>query len=96
MPLPLCVVDAFTREAFRGNPAAVCLPGPDATTAWMQSVAAELNLSETAFAVPLRAGHWRLRWFTQGRSGLVRPRHPRYSARLVGSGRCARLTASVL
>jgi PhzF family phenazine biosynthesis protein len=64
MPLPLCVVDAFTREAFRGNPAAVCLPGSDATTAWMQSVAAELNLSETAFAVPLSEGRWRLRWFT--------------------------------
>lgn len=64
MPLPLCVVDAFTREAFRGNPAAVCLPGPDATSSWMQSVAAELSLSETAFAVPLSAGRWRLRWFT--------------------------------
>ena len=64
MPLPLCVVDAFTREAFRGNPAAVCLPGPDASSAWMQSVAAELNLSETAFAVPLSESRWRLRWFT--------------------------------
>lgn len=64
MPLPLCVVDAFTQEAFRGNPAAVCLPGPKATSSWMQSVAAELNLSETAFAIPLGPGRWRLRWFT--------------------------------
>lgn len=64
MPLPLCVVDAFTREAFRGNPAAVCLPGLEATSSWMQSVAAELNLSETAFAIPLEPGRWRLRWFT--------------------------------
>lgn len=64
MPLPLCVVDAFTREAFSGNPAAVCLPGPDATSTWMQSVAAELNLSETAFATPLTPGRWQLRWFT--------------------------------
>lgn len=64
MPLPLGVVDAFTRERFRGNPAAVCLPGPEAATGWMQSVAAELNLSETAFATPLGPGRWRLRWFT--------------------------------
>lgn len=64
MPLPLGVVDAFTRERFRGNPAAVCLPGPDATARWMQSVAAELNLSETAFATRLGPGQWRLRWFT--------------------------------
>lgn len=64
MPLPLCVVDAFTQEAFRGNPAAVCLPGLEPTSSWMQSVAAELNLSETAFAIPLGPGRWRLRWFT--------------------------------
>lgn len=64
MPLPLGVVDAFTRERFRGNPAAVCLPPPDASADWMQSVAAELNLSETAFATRLGPGRWRLRWFT--------------------------------
>jgi PhzF family phenazine biosynthesis protein len=55
--------DAFTTEPFRGNPAAVCLlenPRPDA---WMQALAGEMNLSETAF--PLREGAaWRLRWFT--------------------------------
>lgn len=63
MNLPICVVDAFATERFRGNPAAVCLlPGP-AEPSWMQQVAAELNLSETAFVVPRPAG-WGLRWFT--------------------------------
>lgn len=56
-------VDAFTREVFRGNPAAICpLEGwlPEAT---MQSIATENNLSETAFFV--REGNgYRLRWFT--------------------------------
>ncbi|MYV96877.1 PhzF family phenazine biosynthesis isomerase [Streptomyces sp. SID3343] len=62
------VVDAFTDRPFRGNPAGVCLP--DAAhaedVAWMQSVAAELNHSETAFAVPSTHGEadFALRWFT--------------------------------
>ncbi len=63
MPLPLFQVDAFTDEAFRGNPAAVCLLGSDAPEAWMQCVAAEMNLSETAFLAPHPDGY-RLRWFT--------------------------------
>lgn len=63
MKIPVCVVDAFASERFRGNPAAVCrLPAP-ASAEWMQSVAAEMNLSETAFVVPRRDG-WGLRWFT--------------------------------
>lgn len=58
-------VDAFTRVPFAGNPAAVCvLPGP-ASDSWMQAVAKEMNLSETAF---LRRrsedGGFDLRWFT--------------------------------
>lgn len=63
------VIDAFTDRPFAGNPAAVCLlPGdrwPDER--WMQAVAAEMNLSETAFAhrLPLGAeADWALRWFT--------------------------------
>jgi predicted PhzF superfamily epimerase YddE/YHI9 len=58
-------VDAFTSEPFAGNPAAVCvLPGP-ADPAWMQAVAREMNLSETAFAHPLDGERgYRLRWFT--------------------------------
>ena len=63
MSLPLFQVDAFTSRAFAGNPAAVCFleePRPDD---WMQQVAAEMNLSETAFLLPETDG-WRLRWFT--------------------------------
>lgn len=56
-------VDAFTDRPFAGNPAAVCvLPGP-ADERWMQDVAREMNLSETAFLHPEPDG-WRLRWFT--------------------------------
>lgn len=57
------IVDAFTTERFRGNPAAVCvLPGsrPDD---WMRAVAREMNLSETAF-LERRQDGWSLRWFT--------------------------------
>lgn len=57
-------VDAFTDRPFHGNPAGVCvLPAP-AGAAWMQRVAAEMNLSETAFLVPRGAGDFDLRWFT--------------------------------
>ncbi len=60
---PLYQVDSFTAVPFAGNPAAVCLlPGP-AEPAWMQQVAAEMNLSETAFLVRLPDG-FNLRWFT--------------------------------
>lgn len=59
------IVDAFTNEVFRGNPAAVCVmeQWPDET--WMMKVAAENNLSETAFIVKEAAGY-HLRWFTPG------------------------------
>lgn len=63
MPVPCFQVDAFTSEAFRGNPAAVCLLDAPADEPWMQRVAAEMNLSETAFVSP-RAGDFDLRWFT--------------------------------
>ena len=63
MAIPIFQVDAFTEEPFKGNPAGVCLlPGP-AEAGWMQSVAAEMNLAETAFPVPEGDG-FRLRWFT--------------------------------
>ena len=57
-------VDAFTSDAFAGNPAAVCLLAEDRPDAWCQSVAGEMNLSETAFLRPRRDGSYRLRWFT--------------------------------
>jgi PhzF family phenazine biosynthesis protein len=61
--IPCFQVDAFTRRPFAGNPAAVCLLDRGRTARWMQSVAAEMNLSETAFLTPLKNG-FRLRWFT--------------------------------
>ncbi|HET8787518.1 MAG TPA: PhzF family phenazine biosynthesis protein [Actinomycetes bacterium] len=65
MSWPLYQVDAFTDEPFAGNPAAVCLLAADADPAWMQRVAAEMNLPETAFLRPsAEAGRYGLRWFT--------------------------------
>ncbi|MEU8813225.1 PhzF family phenazine biosynthesis protein [Actinoplanes sp. NPDC048796] len=60
------VIDAFTDRAFAGNPAGVCLlDGAGwADEGWMRRVAAELNLSETAFAHRLGGDRWALRWFT--------------------------------
>jgi PhzF family phenazine biosynthesis protein len=63
------IIDAFTDRPFAGNPAAVCLldAGSWPDEAWMQEVAAEMNLSETAFAHPLvnsADADWALRWFT--------------------------------
>ncbi|MEH2123843.1 PhzF family phenazine biosynthesis protein [Nostoc sp.] len=56
-------VDAFTNTPFAGNPAAVCvLPTPE-DDGWMQNVAQEMNLSETAFLVRQDNG-FNLRWFT--------------------------------
>ena len=56
-------VDAFTSEPFRGNPAAVCLLDSERDSGWMQAVAAEMNLSETAFLSRGSSGY-QLRWFT--------------------------------
>lgn len=60
----LLQIDAFTGQAFRGNPAAVCLLEGAAEADWMQNVAMEMNLSETAFVHQLDDGAWALRWFT--------------------------------
>lgn len=57
-------VDAFTDRPFSGNPAAVCVMSQAADARWMQDVAREMNLSETAFLVPGGSGDWDLRWFT--------------------------------
>jgi len=57
-------IDAFTDAPFKGNPAAVCLlDGAGVDDTWMQNVAAEMNLSETAF-VRRQGDDWSLRWFT--------------------------------
>lgn len=64
--LPSFIVDAFTYGDLRGNPAAVVVLEEERDSGWMQAVAAEFNLSETAFLS--RTGpernHWNLRWFT--------------------------------
>lgn len=64
MAIPISVVDAFSEAPFRGNPAGVCLPPTDRDAAWMQAVAAEMNLAETAFLRPRARGEFDLRWFT--------------------------------
>jgi PhzF family phenazine biosynthesis protein len=61
--VPLVQVDAFTGAPFGGNPAAVCLLAGPADETWMQDVAREMNLSETAFLYP-EGTAYRLRWFT--------------------------------
>ncbi|MEX0678683.1 MAG: PhzF family phenazine biosynthesis protein [Pirellulales bacterium] len=62
-PLPLYLVDAFAERPFSGNPAAVCLVDAWPDDAWLQSVAAELKHSETAFVRP-GPKSFDLRWFT--------------------------------
>jgi len=61
--LTITQVDAFTDTPFTGNPAAVCLLPAPRDERWMQSVAREMNLSETAFLVRAADGY-DLRWFT--------------------------------
>ena len=68
MELPIFQVDAFTSEPFKGNPAGVCLLETAAPASWMQNVAAEMNVADTAFLVPRPdaedAAEFDLRWFT--------------------------------
>ena len=65
MAIQLFQVDAFADKPFSGNPAAVCLMTEDKPDQWLQNVAAEMNLSETAFVWRLAdAEGFRLRWFT--------------------------------
>lgn len=63
MSVPILQVDAFANLAFTGNPAAVCLLEEEPSASWMQRVAGEMNLSETAFLWPEGDGY-ALRWFT--------------------------------
>jgi len=98
---PLYQVDAFTAEPFAGNPAAVCLLDGDQDAGWMQAVAAEMNLSETAFLRPAGAGRYGLRWFTPtvevelcGHATLASA-HVLWSEGLAGDGQAVRFdTAS--
>ncbi|MEL6605387.1 MAG: PhzF family phenazine biosynthesis protein [Cyanobacteria bacterium J06614_10] len=63
MELSISQVDAFTDRPFSGNPAAVCITESPLEVPLMQAIAKEMNLSETAFLVPIEGGY-QLRWFT--------------------------------
>jgi PhzF family phenazine biosynthesis protein len=63
MNQPIILVDAFTERPFSGNPASVCILEKLREDSWMQKVAREMNLSETAFLVKRPLGY-DLRWFT--------------------------------
>ncbi|PHS03152.1 MAG: oxidoreductase [Blastopirellula sp.] len=63
MSIPLYQVDSFTHRPFTGNPAAVCMLQQPADALWMQQVAAEMNLAETAFVYPVE-DRFHLQWFT--------------------------------
>lgn len=63
MDIPVFFVDAFSKGPFTGNPAAICPLEEWLPDAIMQSIAAEHNLSETAFVIPLGDDH-HIRWFT--------------------------------
>ncbi|CAN6835173.1 unnamed protein product [Brassica oleracea] len=67
-PVNYFMVDAFTESAFKGNAAAVCILEEDheRDDSWLQSLAAEFNVSETCFVTPISGhnGRFRLRWFT--------------------------------
>ena len=62
--MTVTVVDAFAEHPFEGNPAAVCLLDAPAPEDWMRGLAAEMNLSETAFLTPGDDGAFGLRWLT--------------------------------
>jgi PhzF family phenazine biosynthesis protein len=61
--MKIFTVDAFTAKPFAGNPAAVCLVSGPVSETWMQQVAQEMNLSETAFVYAVKDG-FNLQWFT--------------------------------
>jgi PhzF family phenazine biosynthesis protein len=63
MKIPLFQIDAFTDILFKGNPAGVCPLESWLDDPTLQAIAAENNVSETAFCVK-RTGHYELRWFT--------------------------------
>ncbi len=68
--IPIYQIDAFTDKTFKGNPAAICLISENYSDTTLQKIAAEMNLSETAFLyVPniseiKKLSRFRLRWFT--------------------------------
>jgi PhzF family phenazine biosynthesis protein len=88
-------VDAFTDRPFSGNPAAVCILESAREERWMQAVAGEMNLSETAF-LHRRPDGYRLRWFTPAAEvelcghATLASAHVLWEAGLLGPGEQAR------
>ena len=65
MKISIAIIDAFTNQIFKGNPAATVLVEQFPEDFQMQRIAAEMNLSETAFVKKLaQQNHFQLRWFT--------------------------------
>lgn len=65
MSYAISIIDAFADQPFSGNQAAICLlTDSNQSDQWMQNLAAEMNLSETAFLTKREDGSWQLRWFT--------------------------------
>jgi PhzF family phenazine biosynthesis protein len=62
--MDISLVDAFTAHPYSGNPAAVCVLKEEKSDEWMQKIAAEMNLSETAFLIQQEENSFSLRWFT--------------------------------
>lgn len=62
--MKIWTVDAFAERPFKGNPAAICVLDSFLDDSLMQSIAAEINLSETAFIVPKSDSHFLIRWFS--------------------------------
>jgi PhzF family phenazine biosynthesis protein len=107
MSIRIWQVDSFASRPFSGNPAGVCVLDSTRSADWMQQVAMEMNLSETAF---LEAGNdtWGLRWFTPATEvklcghATLASAHVLWSQELVGAGQeigfetlSGRLTASL-
>ncbi len=62
--MKIWIVDAFTSEPFKGNPAGVCIVDDFLSSELMQNIAIEINLSETAFVKPISKNTYHIRWFT--------------------------------
>jgi predicted PhzF superfamily epimerase YddE/YHI9 len=87
VPTELVVIDAFTDHPFSGNPAAVCRLDRPAPETWMQNVAAEMHLSETAFVLDRPDGDYDLRWFTPTTEVALCGHATLATAHLLGGGR---------
>ena len=99
-PVVCLQIDAFADRPYRGNPAAVCLLDEERDSQWMQAVAAEMNLSETAFVRPV-GEDFDLRWFTPavevdlcGHATLAAAHALWSEARVPGDGRISFQTRS--